>query len=360
MEVSSKVSSETNENLQYCATETASARAILNNDNLPITQGEIIIEEITRNHKLLHRHILKQNTISIGRDYQNDIILTDPHICPQHLSLSYAENNWHINDNNSVNGTVLENNQCKKQSTHQQVINDGDVIILGKSQLRILFSDHQVANTVAFSPFESLIDLIRHPVAVFISIALFILIAGNISYLNQPTETNISQLFVSAFSMSLLFALWPAGVALMSHLTKHDPRILAQLGISFIFFILLWLASLLEEIIAFNSASNSILGLIVALVPIGLAFSLLWLNSYIGFHVSAKRRVIVALCITTLLFGGTYLLQYSKKPEFNPHPQYNATIMAPRYLIAPTNDVASFLEHSNSLFEQTTRSAQKE
>jgi len=360
MEVSSKVNSGTNENLQYCATEAESARAIPNNDNLPIAQGEIIIEEITRNHKLLHRHKLKQNTISIGRDYQNDIILTDPHICPQHLSLSYAENNWHINDNNSVNGTVIENNQCKTQNGHPQVINDGDIIILGKSQLRIFFSDHQVANTVAFSPFESLIDLIRHPVAVFISIALFMLIAGNISYLNQPTETNISQLFVSAFSMSLLFALWPAGVALMSHLTKHDPRILAQLGISFIFFILLWLADLLEEIIAFNSASNSILGLIVAIVPIGLAFSLLWLNSYIGFHVSAKRRVIVAFCITTLLFGGTYLLQYSKKPEFNPHPQYNATIMAPRYLIAPTNDVASFLEHSNRLFEQATRSAQKE
>ncbi|PKI17309.1 FHA domain-containing protein [Colwellia sp. 12G3] len=332
----------------------------VSNDDLPIEQGEIIIEEITRNHKLLHRHRLKQNNITIGRDYKNDIILTDPHICPQHLSLNYSQGAWCIHDNNSVNGTTLENSECKKQDGHKQVINDGDVIILGKSQLRILFKNHSIADTIAFSPFESLIDLIRHPVAVFTSIALFILIAGNISYLNQPTETNISQLFVSAFSMSLLFALWPAGVALVSHLTKHDPRILAQLGISFTFFILLWLSDLLEEIIAFNSASNSVLGLIITLVPIGLAFSLFWLNSYIGFHVSAKRRIIVALSITTLLFGGTYLLQYSKKPEFNPHPQYNATIMAPSYLIAQSNSVASFLEQSNALFEQANKAAQQE
>lgn len=359
MEVAMKVNTETMKDTEVDSTEKKPIITV-SKDNLSIEQGDIIIEEITRNHKLLHRHRLTQNNITIGRNYQNDIILTDPHICPKHLSLSYSQDEWRINDNNSVNGTSLENSDDKKQDGNQQVLNDGDVIILGKSQLRILFKNHQVADTIAFSPFESLIDLIRHPVAVFTSIALFILIAANISYLNQPTETNISQLFVSAFSMSLLFALWPAGVALVSHLTKHDPRILAQLGISFTFFILMWLSDLLEEIIAFNSASNSVLGLIIALVPIGLAFSLFWLNSYIGFHVSAKRRIVVALSITALLFGGSYLLQYSKKPEFNPQPQYNSIIMAPSYLIAPSNSVDSFIEQSNALFEQANKAANKD
>jgi hypothetical protein len=298
--------------------------------------------------------------VSIGRNYQNDIILTDPHICPEHLSLKYSQGIWYLNDNNSVNGTLLENKQDKRQDAHQQVINDGDVIILGKSQLRVLFSDHQVSETIALSPFESLIDLIRHPIAVFISLALFMLIAGNISYLNQQVETNISQLFVSAFSMSLLFSLWPAGVALVSHLTKNEPRILAQFGISFVFFILMWFSDLLEEIVAFNSASNSALGLLTALLPILLAFSLFWLNSYIGFHMSAKRRAVVAISITALLFGGTYLLQYSKKREFNPHPNYNATIMAPVFLIAPSNSVDDFVKQSNDLFEQASKAALEE
>lgn len=328
--------------------------------DLPHTQGEIIIEEITRNHKLLHRHRLSQNEISIGRGYQNDIILTDPHICSRHLTIQYSDGAWRLNDNDSVNGTLLENNKGKKQQSHQQALTDGDVIILGKSQLRILFNEHKVAETIPFSPFESLIDIIRHPIAVFISMALFLLIAGNISYLNQLTETNISQLLVSALSICLLFALWPAGVALVSHLTKHEPRILAQFGISFIFFILMWLSDRLEKIIAFNSVSDSILGLLFSLLPLGLAFCLFWLNSYIGFHVSARRRIVIALSITALLFGGSYLLQYSKKPEFNPHPQYSATIMAPHFLIAPSNNVDAFIEQSNTLFEQVSKAAQKD
>jgi len=328
--------------------------------DLPTEQVEIIIEEVTRNHKLLHRHRLNQSKVSIGRGYQNDIILTDPHICPQHLSLKYAEGAWQLIDNDSVNGTLLDNSKGKHSEAHQQIINDGDVIILGKSQLRILFSDHQVADTIAFSPFESIIDFVRHPLAVFVSIALFMLIAGNIAYLNQPTEANISQLFVNAFKMTLLFSLWPAGVALISHITKHDPRILAQLGISFCFFILMWLSDVIEKITAFNSSSNMGLGIIITLLPVGLAFSLLWLNSYIGFHVSARRRIIVALSITTLLFCGSYLLQYSKKPEFNPHPRYNATIMSPSFLIAPSSNVDDFIKQSNSLFEKASKAAEKD
>lgn len=332
----------------------------LSADALTTEQGEIIIEEITRNHKLLHRHRLSQNNISIGRGYQNDIILTDPHICRQHLSLRFDHGVWHLEDDNSVNGTRLEGVNSKQQVPHQQIINDGDVITLGKSQLRVLFKDHEVAETVVLSPFESLIDIIRHPIVVLMTIALFLIISAHTSYLNQLSEVNISQLFVGAVSMGLLFATWPAGVSLVSHLTKNEPRVLAQFSICFIFFILMWFSDQLEKVIAFNSSSDSMFGLFFTLLPVGLAFSLFWLNSYIGFHVSAKRRMVVALSITALLFGGSFLLQYSKKPEFNPYPQYNATIMAPSFLIAPSSSVDQFITEGNKLFDQAKKSIQKD
>jgi uncharacterized protein (DUF2062 family) len=321
-------------------------------------EGEIIIEEISRNHKLLYRHRLSQNHINIGRDYQNDLILTDPHICPQHLSLTFSDGNWYISDKSSVNGTRIEGTKGKSKNPHQQIVNDGDIVVLGKSQLRIVFSTHKVATTIAFSPFDSVIDFFRHPLAVFIAVSLFMLISGNIAYLNQQTETNVSQIFVNAFTMTLLFALWPCGVALVSHLTKQDPRILAQLGISFSFFALLWLSDFAEHIIAFNSASNSLLSILITLVPIALAFCLFWLNSYIGFQVSAKRRIFVALSITILLFGGSYLLQFSKKPEFNPRPSYDSIIMTPGFLLSPSSNVDDFVKQSNTLFEQVDKAVQ--
>tara|TARA_R110001583_G_scaffold43107_4_gene137056 strand:- start:2846 stop:3889 length:1044 start_codon:yes stop_codon:yes gene_type:complete len=325
-----------------------------------IKTDEIIIEEISRNHKLLHRHKLSQQQIHIGRDYHNDIILADPHICPSHLSIEQVNGQWQITDNQTVNGSFIENRDKKKHSADHHIINDGDVITLGKSQLRILFTDHPVEPTAAFSPFESLINVMRNPVALLLSITLFTLIAGGVFYLNTPQEVNFSQLFVPTIGMALGFALWPAGVALVSHLSKHDARIMAQLGISFAFFNLMWFSDFLESIITFNSASGSIAPLFVMLVSIALAFSLFWLNGYIGFHMSAKRRIIVAASMTLLLFGGSYLVQYSKKPEFNPRPQYDATLMMPSFLIASSASADEFIDDSSKLFDKTKKEALKE
>ncbi|MBU2870624.1 FHA domain-containing protein [Colwellia sp. E2M01] len=334
----------------------------LADNNTPTIPGEIIIEEISRNHKLLHRHCLQQNNINIGRDYHNDIILTDPYICPKHLSFTFADGVWHVKDNDSVNGSLIEHIKSKKVKhelqAKPQVINNGDVISLGKSQLRILFKNHQVADTIPYSPFEYLIDLIRNPVAVVMSIALFMLIAAYNTYLNQSTEINISQLLVNAFTKGLLYSIWPASVALISHLTKNDPRTLAQIGISFTFFIVMWMAELVTEIAEFNSASNNLVPIIGTILSIILAFSLFWLNNYIGFQTTAKRRIIIALGFTALLFGGDYLIQYSNQPEFDPRPHYNSTIMAPSYLIAPSNNVERFINESNTLFEQANQAAQ--
>ena len=326
----------------------------------PLPSTPIIIEEISRNHKLLHRHKLLQSQIHIGRDYHNDIILADPHICPSHLSIELIDGKWQISDNETVNGSFIENKHEKKHTANNHIICDGDIITLGKSQLRILFTDHQVEPTVAFSPFESFINLMRHPLALVLSIALFTLIAGGIFYLNTAKEVNFSQLLVPTIGMMLGFALWPAGVALVSHLNKHEPRILAQLGISFAFFNLMWFSDLLESIATFNSASDSLLQIFFIILSIVLAFSLFWLNCYIGFHMTAQRRNAIALGITILLFGGSYLVQYSNKPEFNPRPNYDATIMVPSFLIAPSSSVDTFIEDSSKLFDKTAKKASEE
>jgi hypothetical protein len=321
---------------------------------------ELVIEVISRNHKLLHRHRLDKPSIHIGRDYHNDIILADPHVCPSHISIDFIDKQWKITDNQTVNGTFVENPKEKKHEANQHVVRDGDVISLGKSQLRLVFSDHAVEPTIAFSPFESFINIMRHPVALFISIAFFTLIAGSIIYFNSPIEVNFSQLLVPAIGMTLGFAMWPSGVALISHLTKNDTRLMAQLAVSFALFNLMWFSDVLETIVTFNSSSDNVLPIFMTFTSVILAFSLFWLNSYIGFHMDSKRRIIVSASLTILLFGGSYLIQYSKKPEFDPRPNYNATIMMPSFLLTTSSNVDEFIEDSSKLFDQTSKKAQEE
>ena len=315
---------------------------------------EIIIEEISRGHKLLSRHKLDQPKVTIGRGYQNDIILTDPHVCAKHLNLEYNGEAWLAHDEDTVNGSYLEKN---KQSVDHHTIHSGDIISLGKSQIRILFPDHPVEESLAFSPFESLINFMRHPAMLFSSILLFSLVAGIVFYLNKPVEVTFTQLLVPAIGMTLLFALWPLLIALVSHLTKNDARVWNQLGVCFAFFTLMWLRDVLESILDFNLSGNWPIAGLITLVPIGLAFVLFWLNCYIGFHMSGGRRLAIAASLTTLLFGGSYLVQISNKPDFSIHPQYNATIMTPGFLFAPSSDVDTFIKDSRGLFGKAQQAA---
>ncbi|NQZ20895.1 MAG: FHA domain-containing protein [Colwellia sp.] len=322
---------------------------------------EIIIEEITRSHKLIARHKFSKDHVNIGRGYDNDIIMADPHICAQHLSLNYNGEEWILNDKDTVNGSFFEDDFSKtKSAVNQNIVYSGQVFALGKSLVRIIFPNHSVPESIRFSPFENVVNLTRHPLFLTLSIVLFATITGWLFNLHNPVEVSFTQILVPAVGLTLLFTLWPAGVALVSHLTKHEARFWGQLGICFVFFNLMWMSDFIENLVSFNSSSQSMFTLLVSLLPISLAFCLFWLNCYVGFHMTSKRRTVIASCLTLLLFGGSFLIQLSKKPEFSVRPVFNTTLMAPSYLFTDSNNVQGFIENAKSLFTEAQESAKKD
>ncbi|WP_206486269.1 FHA domain-containing protein [Thalassotalea sp. G2M2-11] len=318
---------------------------------------EVIIEEISRGHKLIGRHKFAQQTVSIGRGYHSDIILSDPHVCAEHLTIEFDGENWRIIDQDSINGCFLDEG---KKPADGHIVRSGDIITLGKSQIRVVFPYHPVATSITLSPFENLINLAKHPVVLSVNILIFALLTGWIFYLNNPKEVNFTQLLVPAVGLSLIFAIWPAIVSLVSHLTKHDARIFTQLGICFIFYNLTWVSDFLEAFLQFNTSSASVLPTLSKLLPIVIAFCLFWLNGYIGFHLSKTRRIVIAASLTGLLFGGGFLVQLSKKPEFSIRPKFDSTLLTPDFLIAKSSTVEAFIEDSNKLFDKVEKKAKKD
>jgi hypothetical protein len=318
---------------------------------------ELIIEEISRGHKLLSRQKFSQSSVHIGRGYQNDIIVSDPHVCSEHLHLQFDGDDWLASDQGSVNGSFLEQN---KQPIMQYKVQSGDVISIGKSQVRLVFPEHPVEESITVSPFENLINLARNPVILALSILLFTFIAGWIVNLNNAKDVTLTQMLVPAIGLTLGFALWPAAVSVVSHLTKHDARFWGQVGICFIFFNLMWLSDFFENIVNFNTSSNMPFIWLMAIIPLALAFALFWLNCYIGFHMTARRRNVMSVGFVVLLFGGSFIVQMSKKPEFSARPHFSTTIMTPSFLFASSSSVDKFVEDSSELFAKAKKVASED
>lgn len=318
---------------------------------------ELIIEQISRDHKVIARHKLDADTINIGRGFHNDIILSDPHVCAHHLQIEYLDDHWHVRDMGSVNGSF--NGHSKPLNGDHQV-QSGDLISLGKSQLRLLFPDHPVAASVKLSAFENALHLLKSPWLLTLFIALFTGLNGANFYLHATEQTTSSQLIVNTLSITLLFGLWPLLCALVARLTKHEPRIMAQLIISFLFFNLFITSDLLEMLISFNLSSQWLFHWLPMILPISLVFGLLWSNFYLAFQFGPQRRFILAAGLTGLLFGGNYLIKVSQQPDFIATPIYNPTLLGPSFVIAPANSVDHFIEDSEVIFDKARKLAERD
>ena len=314
---------------------------------------ELIIEEISRGKKVIGRHKFASKHIAIGRGYSNDIILSDPHVCAQHLSINCEDGIWYIDDLESLNGTMQANKAPVKS---KQVINSGDIVHVGKSQLRFYYSDHPVVESIKFSELESLVEKFGRWSSIIAMISIFALLNFAMLYLNNSSkEVTYSQLFIGVFSVTLSYALWPLLCSLIGFLNKYEPRVGSQIGVSFVVINIFWIVDFFETFITFNTSSQFSVSWLFTIIAIALTFILFWLNFYIAFQQSAKRRLRVSIGLTALIYGGLFISDLSDRPEFNPYPIYDSTIMTPVFSLTSASTTSEFIEQSSSLYEETDK-----
>ncbi|WNC68270.1 FHA domain-containing protein [Thalassotalea nanhaiensis] len=318
---------------------------------------ELIIEEISRGKKLIGRHKFATSTVNVGRAYNNDIILSDPHICPEHLALKCEDGIWYIKDLESLNGSVFAN---KQPLTQWQALVSGDIIRLGKTQLRFYLPNHPVSKSVEFSELENAVEYFGRWSMIIAMVALFGLINFAMLYLNDPNKEIVySQLFIGVISVTIGYALWPLLCSLMAFLNKHEPRVGSQLGVSFVIINMFWILDFIDALLGFNISSQWSWHWLLAAASIGLTFSLFWFNFYIAFQQSPKRRFRIAAGLTIIIYGGLYMNELSDKPEFNPYPVYNSTVLTPIFSVAPASSSDEFIKQSDDLFIEADKNIDK-
>ena len=74
-----------------------------------------------------------EDSITIGRSNENDVIIKDPYISKKHLSIVKDEEEYYLEDLNSANGTYLNGDRLMDAAK----LNNGDRIQFG--QIEFLF-----------------------------------------------------------------------------------------------------------------------------------------------------------------------------------------------------------------------------
>jgi len=312
----------------------------------------VVIEVLGWAGKSRKQFRVESDEITIGRGYANDIVLSDPHISPQHLQLHATDQGWTIEDLHSLNGVQVV---CKRGDI-EGVFASGSEIKIGRTRLRIVAIDHAVEQTKMLHRLElesSRLNRLAVWLPLFIAVFVTELL---IIYANTVVAwewKNVIPMLLGAQLVVLVGALfW----ALIGRLIRHESHLLGQYS-------LLLLATLLFSasdwlLVMLNYNSNLLLfgDHMQRLTPLLIVFVLLSANLALASNFSARSRWITSACCVGLLATIGLVVEMKRWGEFSPFPEYSSTLQPPALLFASGRSGDAFLNRVDDLFSRADKS----
>ncbi len=234
-----------------------------------MTRETIWVEVLSRTHEVISRHRIdldlqvspldptepanpttRSRAIRVGRAYENDVILDDPHVAAHHLSLSMDENGtWFAQDMGSINGLYLSRGR-QKQSRIK--LTEDTVITVGGTLLRVRSRAAAVAPERAMPP-------ARHgwkAAILVLMLALGLVLLQ--SWLSRTGETSwtamIGQLIVIGGALLIWVGGWSLDSRFYSGQAKYERHFyIAAAGLLAIIFV-----AATSDILAFALSSSPV------------------------------------------------------------------------------------------------------
>ncbi len=303
--------------------------------------------------RIPQRYRFREYPVRVGRAYYNDLIITDPHVCPEHLVICEQDEGWLLRDKDSKNGILHNHKLTRSEWIH---IKSGDEIIIGKTRLRLLSPMHPVEES------EILIDpgpinrLLSHPfIAIFMWFMLGIFIAVK-SHAHSWTQQSFTYYVSEALPIMFLALCWTGIWALVGRVIRHRTRAARQLSMISLYLIILeWTAGLAET--TAYKINNDLAA--YAAFAVFWAASLGWLLSATlraATHLTKRRRWIISGFIVSLISLSAFLVDYTELTAKQQYTRagYSHILKIPGWRLAPDLTPEQFLDEANPVFYHPT------
>ena len=173
-----------------------------------------LLEVVDRDGQVRQSFPIHAWPLRVGRALDNDVVLSDPHIAPHHLSIEAVDQGLTLTVAETRNGALL-GRQRLRSGEHAALATSGEPIDLGigRSSLRLRLPGHALAPELALAPAGSLARRLASVV-----VAALVLIGATLfsTYLGTDPE-GFARAAGSALLMGLVgAAVWCTAWALMS------------------------------------------------------------------------------------------------------------------------------------------------
>ena len=315
----------------------------------------VVVEQVTRNKKVLSSYKAVDDKVTIGRSYQNDVVLQDDHVCPFHAEIDISTPE-HIQLNNCSDVNGIRDNRNRKL-TQQTRVDSGDVFTIGKSLIRIVRLEHPVAPAKKLNVLEDISHFAnRWHIALFSALLFFIALTYQ-TYATFVEEIIWSKVIAKSLLVTLGLLIIPALISLFTWFFKREFKFFSTVSLCFSIFFIWNLTTVFNNVLVFNFGHSGWLRFWQEGLQALLLVTFIWLSLYLASNMSQKKISIIASSLVIGFIALTYLSNQNDKVILT--PQYAARVFPTELLINSPVTAKEYNGQMNGLFDLATLEAQR-
>ena len=308
----------------------------------------LILEISTRG---LHRyHVIDQEITSVGRALDNDIILSDPTVSPQHLKIiRYADDSVEIVNLAEINPTRINRQKKSSLVTRTLPLN----LEIGRVQARLLPRDHAVAATRALAGGDHPGHLFGHAYWAVLLVLACLFFGGLEFYLNTFNIFKWGDLFKYVLRETVLtIGIFVLALSVLERLLVNRWEIKQLITAVSLVYLLYYGAILLFENLNFLFSASwpttlFRFGWHLVILPCAIALYLVHIS-----HIRQGRSILLAVLIASPIAVPSILQSTELKAlldDFSSTARYQNGLSSLNLHLAQTHSIDSFIGQAQEL-----------
>lgn len=292
----------------------------------------IWVEVLSRHRDVAARYRCSGPAITIGRGYDNDVVVDDPYVAPAHLRIGRDESGALVaEDLGTVNGLFVDRGRTRLE----RVRLDGDKPVrIGNTLLRIREGGQPVAAERPYRREK------RHWIAASVMGAAIIGIDVLWIWLGETSEPKVTSYVSPLFGFVLMTMAWIAGWSILTRIFAGESRFQRNMVAAFAGVLVYSLYNEVANFAAFAFASRTIASVHGMLVWVLLAAVTFAHLRIIGpTRLKLKAATVAALALAVI--GVEALSQSEARQSFGQSTALSR-LMPPALRLAPVRDWKSF------------------
>jgi pSer/pThr/pTyr-binding forkhead associated (FHA) protein len=283
--------------------------------------------------------------VTLGRAYDNQVILSDPFVCPQHLKIGQDDQGRLLaTDMDSVNGSYPV---AGNERVSQWELQSGSQFRLGHTVLRYVSVDHPMAPTLVDRAMRE--SLLASPYVAVISAVVLILLLCLDGYLSSVERVTVAKIISEPWITVSMLATWAGMWALASRLVvsrfnfaRHVTiASIALLTISALAVVAEWTEFFWPRIPMLWIAGVFGYGLVLA----GLVYGHLGAAS----PLRRRSRLWAAAAVSLIVVGSSAISDFAARSKFSTVMEYSGVVKPIDAALVPATSVDEFFGSSEKL-----------